>query len=84
MGLIGLSPEDVFVECLVGAELPINEQVERSIYRFEPGARTDSGETIFTLEVQPPLSGLQEYRIRLYPHHRLLSRRFELGCMLWL
>jgi starch phosphorylase len=84
VNLNGLAPEDVFVECLVGAELSSNEQADRSIFRFEPGVITDSGETIFTLDLQPPLSGLQEYRIRIYPHHRLLSRRFEVGCMLWL
>lgn len=84
VGLNGLAPEDVFVECLVGTELPVNEQAERSIYRFEPDGNTEGGETRFTLDLQPPLAGLQEYRIRIYPHHRLLSRRFEAGCMLWL
>jgi len=41
-------------------------------------------ETLYRLDLQPPLSGLQYYKIRIYPSHPLLSHRFEMGCMLWI
>lgn len=82
--LNGLDAEDVFVECLVGEEAPTDTSNKRRVYRFTADGRSADGETVFTLDLQPPLSGRQEYRIRIYPHHTLLSRRFEMGCMLWL
>ena len=80
----GLDAEDVFVECLVGEEAPTDTSNKRRVYRFTADGQSADGETVFTLDLQPPLSGRQEYRIRIYPHHTLLSRRFEMGCMLWL
>ena len=38
----------------------------------------------FSLDLDPPLPGLQLYQIRTYPCHELLSHRFETGCMIWL
>jgi starch phosphorylase len=84
VGLNGLTAGDVIVECLVGKDAEPDELQERSIYKFEPAGQTDRGETVFVLDLDPPLSGLQYYKIRVYPHHKLLSRRFEAGCMLWL
>jgi starch phosphorylase len=84
VGLNGLTADDVAVECLVGKEAESDELMQRSIYKFEPTGQTDRGETLFVLDLDPPLSGLQHYRIRAYPYHKLLSRRFETGCMLWL
>ncbi len=82
--LNGLSAEDVFVECLVGDEAEPGEAGNRSIYRFSPDGQMDNGETRFSLDLDPPFSGLQHYRIRIYPWHKLLSRRFETGCMQWI
>lgn len=84
VGLNGLDADDIFLECLVGDEATGAVQGRRSIYRFEPVGRNDSGEALFELEFEPPLSGRQEYRIRMYPFHKLLARRFEMGYMLWL
>ena len=52
--------------------------------RFETGAPGEGDEVMFELDLQPPLSGLQYYKIRIYPYHELLSHRFETGCMIWL
>ena len=39
---------------------------------------------MYKLALRPRRTGLQRYRIRVYPHHELLAHRFELGCMRWL
>jgi starch phosphorylase len=82
--LNGLNDEDVYLECLVDEELSPEERATRSVYRFEATGRNTHGETLFALDLQPPLPGRQEYRMRMYPYHKLLSRRFEVGLMLWL
>jgi starch phosphorylase len=82
--LNGLAVEDVYLECLVGTEPEPGDFANHSVYRFHADGENDHGETIFTLELHPPLPGLQHYKIRIYPYHKLLSRRFEAGYMLWL
>jgi len=44
----------------------------------------EHGETVFQLDLTPRLSGLQFYKIRLFPFHPCLSHRFETGYMIWL
>ncbi len=79
-----LSAEDVILECIIGSE---NEHSDFTVHRHirfeghEPGERD---EILFELNLLPPLSGLQYYKIRIYPYHKLLSHRFETGCMIWL
>ncbi len=82
--LNGLKVEDVYLECLVGTEPEPGGFNNHSVHRFHADGQGEHGETIFTLELHPPLPGLQHYKIRMYPYHKLLSRRFEAGFMLWL
>jgi starch phosphorylase len=82
--LDGLNAEDVMVECLVGRESESGEFIKLDSHIFTPGERIDSGETVFTLDLQPRLPGLQYYHIRLFPFHHALSHRYETGFMLWL
>jgi len=81
--LNGLTPQDLTVECLVGTLRDGEEFTlhDRHLFRAD-GIQND--EVRYRLELQPPLPGLQHYKIRVYPHHPLLSHRFEMGCMLWL
>ncbi len=79
-----LSPDDVLVECLVGRESEDGKFVKLDTQVFTPGERLDTGETVFTLELQPRLPGLQYYKIRLFPFHPALSHRYEAGHLLWL
>ena len=88
--LNGLTPDDVVVECLVGGGCDA-ERCDRAAFRaqaahrFAPaGPAGEDGWTPYRLELRPPLPGLQQYRIRMYPYHPTLSHRFELGRMLWL
>ncbi|MEJ2344733.1 MAG: alpha-glucan family phosphorylase [Gammaproteobacteria bacterium] len=79
-----LSPEDVMVECLVGVETENGEFVLHQSYPLQSRGTNAEGETLFALELEPPLSGLQFYKLRIYPHHELLSHPLETGCMVWL
>jgi starch phosphorylase len=79
-----LSPRDVRVECLIGREDEHREFQATDYFGFAAQSQLDSGETLFALDLDPPLPGLQHYQIRIYPHHDQLSHRFETGCMIWL
>ncbi len=82
--LDGLDAGDVYMECLIGTEDEQGEFQTQKIYRLEPAGQNEAGETLFVLDLKSPLPGLQYYKIRLYPYHELLGRRFETGLMLWL
>jgi starch phosphorylase len=47
------------------------------------GAVDEAGEQRFALDLEPELCGRLEYRLRVYPHHPMLTHRFELGLMRW-
>jgi starch phosphorylase len=82
--LNGLRAEDVIVECLVGAEENIEHSCNCENHALLPTGQNDKGETLFSLDLQPGLPGLQYYKIRIYPYHPLLAHRFETGFMRWL
>jgi starch phosphorylase len=79
-----LSPEDVRLECVIGIEDEHHNFQASDYFGFTASEKLDNGETLFILDLDPPLPGLQHYQIRMYPRHRLLSHRFETGCMIWL
>ncbi len=81
--LDGLDPDDVVVECLIGTEEDHLEFVTHSAQKLSATGAQD-GETVFEVNLEPTLPGLQYYKIRMYPYHRLLSHPFETGCMIWL
>jgi starch phosphorylase len=81
--LDGLESTDVIMECLVGEENARQEFVTHSCHQLEAAGK-DGKETIFQMDLQPSLPGLQFYRIRLYPYHKLLGHPYETGCMIWL
>jgi starch phosphorylase len=82
--LHGLSPQEITVECLVGAPSDTNDFVAHSSHQFRHSDTVQGDETFYRLDLLPSLSGLQYYKIRIYPFHPLLSHRFETGCMMWL
>ena len=82
--LNGLSAEDVIVECIMSDE---NKDELFDCYRafqFEQVDQDVHGNHIFSLELNPNVSGVQYLRIRIYPYHKNLCHRFETGKMLWL
>ncbi len=83
--LAGLKPEDMALEMLIVKQAGHEEDRHPKSYRFESEGRlTEQGEHRFVLELSPESCGKLEYRIRLYPHHELLTHPFELGMMRWL
>ncbi len=82
--LNGLQAQDVTVECLIGSLDETDELAVQARHYFQAVDKGQHGETLYRLELAPPLSGLQHYKIRIYPHHPLLSHRFEMGWMKWL
>ncbi len=79
-----LCAADVRVECVVGTEDAHGEFVAQTHFDLAPAGTNGNGETLFRLDLIPPLAGLQHYKLRMYPTHQLLSHPFEVGCMLWL
>ncbi len=83
--LDGLKPEDVKVELLIANQLSRDNEAQATRYQFQSeGVRTEKGEHRFVLELSPEHCGKLGYRIRLYPHHELLTHPFEMGMMRWL
>jgi starch phosphorylase len=81
--LNGLDPDDVKLECLVGKLQDTGKLDRREAYSFDYTG-TEDDRHMFELKLQPDMPGLNHYRIRIYPYHRLLSHPFEVGYMLWL
>lgn len=82
--LNGLAAKDVKLECVVGTEDAHGRFEVDACFTLDPDPATSGEETLFTLDLEPPLPGLQYYKLRMYPWHKLLSQPFETGCMIWL
>jgi starch phosphorylase len=78
-----LTPQDVVVECLVGKDDEKGEFDVRARHHLSPTGEVNDGETLFELHLLPDLSGLQYYKLRMYPYHSSLAHPFEMGFMLW-
>ena len=81
--LNGLTPRDVRVECVTETENADGEVIEQEIHRFYHEGEDKDGETFFHLDLCSNVPGIQYYRIRVFPHHKLLGHRYEVGRMLW-
>jgi starch phosphorylase len=79
-----LTSEDVVLECVIGTESGHEEFSVRDHIQFTPSGINSEGDSLFELDLAPPFSGLQFYKIRLYPNHRLLCHPFETGRIIWL
>jgi starch phosphorylase len=79
-----LTADDVVLECVIGTESGPEDFSVRDHIQFTPSGINNEGESLFELDLAPPFSGLQFYKIRIYPSHRLLCHPFETGRMIWL
>ncbi len=82
--LNGLQTQDVVVECLLGEDQEDGSFVLRERLELAADGSLPGGEAVYQLALRPRRTGLQRYRIRVYPYHELLAHRFEVGCMRWL
>ena len=79
-----LAPSDIVVEMLIGRPGRLAEDRVRSYRLQHKGPIAGEKTHLFVAELTPDLCGKLEYRIRVYPHHELLTHRFEMGMMRWL
>jgi len=85
VNLNGLTADDVIVELLLGRPSDSGRPEQAQSYCFkDEGPIAGGSEHCYVLEFTPEQCGKIEYRIRVYPHHRLLTHRFEMGMMTWL
>ena len=84
VNLNGLQPDDVVVELLFGRPAGGNMPKKARSHRFRHERQLESGEQIYALDLTPEYCGKIEYRIRVYPHHEMLTHPFEMGMMIWL
>lgn len=83
LDLNGLSPEDVRVELILGRASKQGQDKDLQAVAFLPEGQSGH-EHHFSLRMAPDLCGKLLYRIRVYPHHDLLTHPFEAGLMRWL
>ncbi|MEM9384972.1 MAG: alpha-glucan family phosphorylase [Pseudomonadota bacterium] len=79
-----LDASDLVVECVTGVEDAEGELQVHASQQFDAAVGGGAGFMSYRLDYQPPLAGLQCYRIRIFPWHPLLTHRFEMGLMRWL
>jgi starch phosphorylase len=83
--LNGLQPEDVVLECLIGTQENNSSDFKvHEVHTLLVNEDAHGEGYLFSLDLHTNLPGLQYYKIRMYPYHRLLVHPFEVGCMLWL
>jgi starch phosphorylase len=81
--LNGLAPGDVGVELLLSRDARQGTPVQHA-HEMQHAGDAGHGETRFTVEFKPGLSGRLDYRIRVVPRHELLTHPFEMGLCCWL
>lgn len=79
-----LEANDIIAECLFGWENDNGNFTVKARHPFQTTDNAGADQTNFELIIKPPMPGLQHYKIRIYPYHRLLSHPFETGYMIWL
>ncbi len=81
--LCGLVPEDISVELVFTRPgEPINAKAKRFMLKHEQ--RMETGEDLFVHALTADQCGKVEYRVRVFPTHKLLTHPFEMGMMRWL
>jgi starch phosphorylase len=79
--LNGLATDDVAVELLLRQTHEVNQPWQQHRLAAAPLA---AGTARYEIELAPDICGKLDYRLRAYPHHPLLTHRFEVGLMRWL
>lgn len=81
--LNGLQPDDVMVQLLICRQYKKMRLKSFQHARLEFVGMNESGEHLFELNYVPELCGKQEYYLRMYPYHTLLTHPLEMGMMIW-
>ncbi len=76
--------KDVRVECLFGTRDENTVFHAQRRHALTALGLNEQGEAVYALKIAPGFSGLQYYKIRVYPYHPLLRHPLEVGLMLWI
>ncbi|MBT8117422.1 MAG: hypothetical protein KJO66_06280, partial [Gammaproteobacteria bacterium] len=84
-----LAPDDLVIECIRGTGNRDGDSNDTDRLLFHYVETDKQGEALYRCELIDidggcTISGLQQFRIRYYPCHHLLSHPFECGMMHWL
>jgi starch phosphorylase len=87
--LNGMDSDDIVVESVLGTETEAGEFSATHSIPFVRLAPAIDGKAsyhckLFEDEQLCSAGGLQHFKIRIYPYHRLLSHPLECGRVLWL
>ena len=82
--LDGLEAEDVVVELLIRRPAKKDGGNFQHFSFAKQRIIAETGECHFTLDLAPDMCGRLDYKVRIYPHHPLLTHPLEMGLMLWL
>jgi starch phosphorylase len=82
--LNNLTHEDVVIELLICRQFKTTRLCNFKHFQFKFTGTQDADEHLFELILTPEFCGKQEYFIRIYPYHPLLTHPLEMGLMVWL
>ncbi len=83
VAIAGFEPADLRVELLFGHPAEATGARDRC-FDLQWERELEGGEHLYAIELRPDMCGRIDYRFRIYPHHLLLTHRYEMGMMLWL
>ncbi|UJP05786.1 MAG: alpha-glucan family phosphorylase [Nitrosomonas sp.] len=79
-----LLPQDVVIELLICRQFKTTRLCNFKHFTFKFTGIQEADEHIFELDLTPEQCGKQEYFIRIYPCHSLLTHPLEMGLLVWL
>ena len=79
-----LDIRDVRVECIFGRHSTERAFDIHHSAELSPLGLNAENEAVSSRETRPPLSGLQFYKLRVFPFHPLMRHPFEGGLMMWI
>jgi len=82
--LADLDLRDVKVECIFGRRKDPEGFVPSHTFELQPQGLNEHGDAVYATALTPPLSGLQVYKLRVFPSHPLLRHPLEAGFMIWI
>lgn len=76
-----LNASDVMVECVTGSEKADGQFEVETNYSLRCENPMETGQAIYSLQLNEELHGMITYRLRAYPSHSMLGHPLEMGLM---
>ncbi len=78
-----LSSDDVIVESIISDGDSIDISDNCVVTQLSAHGKPKGGTQTYRLECNAKMAGQKYIKVRIYPYHKLLCHKFELGCMTW-